>query len=151
MKVPVSISTVKESSHPTVLLIDGNNNEREYWVHCLKQSSSKYVILEADNGETGLTVYRSQRVDCVVLELVLPDMSGFQVLFRLIPAGTSPQVAVIFLSRLKLQEFAELALENGAQAFLMKSCTSGADLDKAIQKSIAKIGTAQKGSDSPSK
>jgi DNA-binding NarL/FixJ family response regulator len=38
-------------------------------------------------GQSGLALYRSRRIDCVVLELSLPDQSGFQTLAELVPVA----------------------------------------------------------------
>src|SRR6185295_14473363 len=50
-----------------VLLIDGSQNQRTYWADQLKRCSSDYQIIEADDGQSGLDLHRSQRFDCVVL------------------------------------------------------------------------------------
>src|SRR2546423_6523167 len=79
----------------SVLLIDGSKNHRAYWVDQLKRCSSDYQIIEASDGQSGLALYRSRRIDCVVLELSLPDQSGFQTLVDLVPIASRPQVPVI--------------------------------------------------------
>jgi DNA-binding NarL/FixJ family response regulator len=128
----------------TILFIDGHDHDRQYWVKCLTISSPDWVILEADTGAAGLSVCQSQQVDCVVTELDLPDMSGFKVLLDLVPRGLHPQLAVIILSRLNLHALAELAIKNGALAYLVKSRVSGDDLDKVIHQALATVGPTQK-------
>jgi len=64
----------------SVLIIDGSKSQRSYWVDQLKRCSPNYEIVEASDGQSGLDLYRSQRIDCVVLELSLPDQSGFETL-----------------------------------------------------------------------
>jgi len=68
-----------------ILFIDGYSEDRDYYVQRLKTSSLEYVIYEAATGQTGLDLYRFHPTDCVILELELPDMSGFDVLSRLVP------------------------------------------------------------------
>ena len=121
----------------TVLLIDPHKEDREYWAERLTISSKDYLVLQADTGAQGFAICRSQRVDCIVTELTLPDMSGFQVLIDLIPRAYRPNMAVIMLARLKLDSIVSLAKTNGAQAYLVKSQISGEDLDHAIRKAIA--------------
>ena len=65
-------------------------------------SSPDYVVLEAETGKAGLSLCRSQRVDCVLVELTLPDMSGFEVLIHLVPRARQPEIAVIVLTRVAL-------------------------------------------------
>ena len=128
----------------TVLLIDAHKEDREYWAQRLLLSSPDYVVLEAETGAAGQVICRSQRIDCVVLELTLPDMSGFQALTQLISRAYEPEPAVIFLSRTTLQPMAELALRNGAQAYLIKSHISGDDLDRAIRNALSPVGSPHK-------
>jgi DNA-binding NarL/FixJ family response regulator len=132
-----------EIAHPsaTILFIDGHKQDREYWAQRLHISSPDYVVLEADTGASGLAICRSQRIDCVVTELDLPDLSGFQVLLDLVPRVQFPEIAVIILSRINLQSLAELARKNGALAYLVKSSVSGDDLDMTIRKALAKVGS----------
>src|SRR4030095_15605501 len=140
---PVSDRSLQSiQSAITVLLIDAHKEDREYWAQRLLISSPDYVVLEAETGAAGLAICRSQRVDCVVLELTLRDMSGFQALTRLLPRAYYPEPAVIFLSRTTLQPMAELAMKNGAQAYLIKSHISGDDLDRAIRKALAPVGSS---------
>ena len=66
----------------SVLLIDRSRNQRRYWADELKRVSHDYLIVEAEDRETGLSVFRSRPFDCVVLELALGDQSGFQLCDR---------------------------------------------------------------------
>jgi DNA-binding NarL/FixJ family response regulator len=123
----------------TILFIDGYDHDREYWVRRLNISSPEYLVLEADTGAAGLSVCQSRRIDCVVAELRLPDMSGFQVLVKLVPYARYPEMAVVMLSRLSFPQLAELAIKNGAQTYLVKSRISGDDLDRAIHKALVTV------------
>jgi DNA-binding NarL/FixJ family response regulator len=123
-----------------ILLIDGHDEDREYWVDRLNLWASEYVILQAHNGSTGLALCRSRQIDCVIVEIDLPDMSGFEVLIKLVPRARHPEIAVIMLSRTYLVPMAELARKNGAQECLFKSGVSGDQLVTAIRKAIAFVG-----------
>lgn len=75
------------------------------------------------------------------MELTLSDMPGVELLVNLVPRAKRPEIPVIVLSRqLLIPEMAHVVLSNGAQAFLVKSRSSGDDLDKAVQHAIAAIG-----------
>ena len=58
-----------------------------------------YHILDAADGRSGLEVYRSRRIHCVVVEIALPDRSGFEVLRNVVPHASGPSVAVIVLTQ----------------------------------------------------
>ena len=63
--------------HLSTLHSDENAADRKFFAEGLKQYSPAYRIFEASDGESGLALYRSQRIDCVLLELNFPDQSGF--------------------------------------------------------------------------
>ena len=128
------------SQNTTVLLIDANKDDRRHWRECLNSSSNAYTVLEAESAETGLVLSKSERIDCVVTELHLPDMSGFQVLIRLNPiVHRSLHTPVVALSHFILPSIIEAAKKLGAQSYLIKSHASGEDLDHAIQRAVAKM------------
>jgi DNA-binding NarL/FixJ family response regulator len=128
----------------SVLLIDGSKNQRTYWAGQLKRCSLDYEIIEASDGQSGLDLYRSRRIDCVVLELGLPDQSGLQTLVELVPIASRPRVAVIVLTQMTERGVSDLARQNGAYACFVKQHTSGQDLDNAIQRAVAFVGQMPK-------
>ena len=132
--------TILPSSPAAILVIDGHDEDREYWVDRLNLWACEYIVLQAHNGATGLALCQSRQIDCVVVDIDLPDMSGFEVLVKLVPRARHPEVAVIMLSRTYLLPMAELARKNGAQECLFKSHTTGDQLVAAIRKGIAVVG-----------
>jgi CheY-like chemotaxis protein len=128
----------------SVLLIDGSQNQRTYWADQLRRCSSDYEIVEASDAQSGLDLYRSRRVDCVVLELSLPDQSGWKTLVNLVPVVSMPDIPVIVLTTMTHRGVWELAKQNGAYTCLAKDFTSGEDLDKAIQRALAFVGQMPK-------
>jgi PleD family two-component response regulator len=128
----------------SVLFIDGSANHRALYVDGLQRSSPDYQIFEATDGQSGLASYRAQRIDCVVLELDLPDQSGFEVLADLVPLVRKPNIAVIVLTRLAHRGLWDLAKSNGAYVCFYKPHTSSDDLDRAINRAIGFVGQMPK-------
>jgi len=124
---------------PHVLLIDDNSVDRDYYAHRLKVSSPDCVVVQAATGLSGLALFKQHSPDCVVLELNLPDMSGFELLLKLVPHVSHPEIAVIILTRLDNPFLLQAAITNGAQAALHKSTASGDILDKTIMEAIAGV------------
>jgi len=135
----------RERPTTSILLIDGNDTDRRYFAYQLKGRSPEYEVLEAADGEAGLALYRSRRIDCVVVALELPDQSaGFKVLVDLVPIASRPNVAVILLTNRLQRGLREIARQNGAYACFMKQFMSKEDLDRAIQRAIAFVGRLPK-------
>jgi DNA-binding NarL/FixJ family response regulator len=120
----------------SLLLIDGSKNHRTYWADQLKRCSPDFQIIEASDGQSGLALFRSQRIDCVVMDLALPDRPGFEVLADLVPIPDKPTVPVLVLSLLEHRTVWELAKQYGAYACFHKKHTRGEDLEKAIQRAV---------------
>ena len=121
----------------SVLLIDGNDTDRRGFADQLKGRSPDYEILEATDGEAGLTLYRSRRIDCVVVALELPDQSGLKILVNLVPIASRPNVAVVLLTNRLQRGLREIARQNGAYACFVKQFMSGIDLDRTIRRAVA--------------
>ena len=128
---------MSESLH--ILFIDGNGQDREYYVQHLKISSPDYVIFEAETGRRGLELYWSHSIDCVILELELPDMSGLEVvdLIQSLRHLRHPEVPVIILTRSNFLSLMELAILNGACISLHKQIAAGDHLERAILQAVA--------------
>jgi len=128
----------------SILFIDTNKDDRTYFTEGLKRRSPDYRILEAPDGGSGLELYRSERVDCVVLAIELSDCSGFRVLVDLVPIASRPNVAVLMLTKNTQRRLHQLALQNGAYDCFVKSFTTVDDLERAIQRAMSFIGRIPK-------
>lgn len=139
------MSLNSERSTTRVLLIDGSANDRAIYACGLQRCSPDYQIIEATDGQSGLDLYRrSQRIDCVVLELALPNRSGLTLLTDLIPIPRRRDVAVIVLTQHRYQGLWEIAKRKGAYACFLKEHTSSEDLDRAIRRAVAVVGRMPK-------
>jgi DNA-binding NarL/FixJ family response regulator len=127
------------SNAKLILLIDDHHKDRHYYAHRLKVSSPDFVIFEAATGQAGLDLFTAYPIDCVILELALPDISGFVVLAKLVPIARRPQVPVVVLTEFSNQGLLEVAVTNGAFVSLPKITTSGATLDQVVHKAVATI------------
>ena len=137
-----SPATTSSASPCTVLLIEDDPGHLAFWSSALRNCSSHYAVLQAANGHDGLEMLRHQRVDCVVLDLDMSAASGFAFLVEVVPNRDRPEIAVIILTRLRNPTLAQMSLENGAQAYLVKQQTSPEALDKAIQKAVTAVASS---------
>ncbi|BCA53904.1 hypothetical protein W02_10440 [Nitrospira sp. KM1] len=133
----VTVHDIPTANSKAVLFIDGNDQDRHFFADRLKTCLPGHRIIESETGQAGLSLYQSRSIDCVVLELDLPDMSGFEILFELIPAFELPDFAVIVLTRFTNPDIAALAVKNGAMQSLVKARTTGEVLCQAVVGAIA--------------
>jgi diguanylate cyclase len=127
---------------PVVLLIDDDEGDRKHWADALRNPPFHYSVLEAETGESGLHIYRHEPVDCVVLDLDMPQ-SGFFTLVRLVPDRKRPQIPVIILTRLMHPLLFELVKKYGACACLVKQHSSTEDLASTIQQAVMSVKSMQ--------
>jgi DNA-binding NarL/FixJ family response regulator len=119
-----------------VLIIDGHDNERRFYARRLSDCSPQHTVVEAGDGRSGLDIFRSSRIDCVILDLDLTDISAFEVLGHLIAPAHKPEVAVIVLTNQYNRTLFERARREGAASCLVKAVTSGYLLSQVIQKAV---------------
>ncbi len=63
-----------------ILVVDDEPDELHLFVRMLAASPNHYHILQATNGRRALNMLRSRRPDIMVLDLVMPGMTGLKVL-----------------------------------------------------------------------
>ncbi len=67
----------------TILVVDDEADAQQLFHRMLASSRRQYRVLRAGNGKDALAVLRSQHVDAVLLDMVMPEMDGFQFLGEL--------------------------------------------------------------------
>ena len=77
-----------------------------------------YEVLEAYDGEAGLTLARSEKPDLILLDVMMPKMMGFDVCKAL--RGEGDNVPVIILTAREEEEDKILGLEIGADDYITK-------------------------------
>jgi DNA-binding response OmpR family regulator len=102
---------------PHVLVVDDEASLRELIVVALGEA---FLCEEAEDGETALTRLGEARPDLVFLDVMLPGLSGLDVLREMRADPFLRDVAVIVVSAWQGPEDVEVALSNGADHFLAK-------------------------------
>ena len=131
------------STSATVLVIDDEEADLQYWSDTVRNFPSNYTVLRAHDCKSGLAICRDRAVDCVLLDLDMPE-SGFFALLELVPDRKRPEIAVIIFTRLVHPYLAEIAKHNGAQAWLVKQQTSTYELDITIQRAMSAVKSPRK-------
>jgi CheY-like chemotaxis protein len=106
-----------------VLVVDDDANIRKMIVAALRRDG--YAFLEAPNGRDALDLMRSERPDVVVLDLMMPVLSGWDVLRERLNDNELMRIPVIIVSANRDPEVAH-AVDKGICAFLPKPFDIGA-------------------------
>jgi CheY-like chemotaxis protein len=81
-------------------------------------------ITVVDKGETALSVLETQKFDCVVLDLRLPDMSGFEVLERINNSPSLSELPVVVFTGKDLSPDEDARLRTLARSVVVKDVES---------------------------
>jgi CheY-like chemotaxis protein len=114
---------VEAPDHNVVLVVDDDPNIRRMIVAALKRDG--YTFLEAPNGRDALDIMRSEHPDVVVLDLMMPVLSGWDVLRERMADPALRRIPVIIVSANRDPEVAH-AVSQGICAFLPKPFDIGA-------------------------
>lgn len=117
----------------TILIVDDHPSFRT-WSRKLLELDGFEVIGEAADGRSAIAAARALHPDVVLLDVRLPDMSGFEVAEEL-ACGGQPPVVVLTSSRDRSEYDARVA-DSAARGFLPKHLLSGAAL-AALTGSVA--------------
>jgi len=127
----------------TVLAIDDDPDSLDIIKRIL--SPTRLSILQAGDGRTGLEQIRTQRPDVVVLDLMMPDMNGFEVLaaLRADPALAATPVVVVTAKELTAAERQRLGEQ--ANALLQKGNFRPDELETIVARLLARGRSGLKG------
>jgi sigma-B regulation protein RsbU (phosphoserine phosphatase) len=95
---------------------------------------SGFTMLEANDGPTGLEIFRREHPDVVLCDLRLPGMDGLDILS--IITAESPETPVIVVSGVSLLKYAVQALKRGAWDYVTKPIQDMAVLESAVRRVI---------------
>lgn len=85
---------------PAILIVDNEQKMREFVALFLR--SSRYTVFEAADGRTALNILSKETIDLIVLDIMLPDISGFDLCSQIRVRSSVP---IIFLTALADEEY----------------------------------------------
>jgi CheY-like chemotaxis protein len=99
-----------------ILIIDDSSYMRSRIRGALKAEG--YDILEAENGYKCFQIIREHPPNCIILDLILPEMDGLKVLKAL--CDQQSEIPVVVVTADIQESVREQCLELGAKAFINK-------------------------------
>jgi pimeloyl-ACP methyl ester carboxylesterase/CheY-like chemotaxis protein len=118
VEVPQRATAPDTDSSATLLIVDDNSNNREILVRRLEPLD--YAILTAENGQIALDLLYQHDVDLILLDIMMPELDGYQVLAKLKADDQLRHIPVIVLSAIGHMESIVRCIEMGAEDYLTK-------------------------------
>jgi CheY-like chemotaxis protein len=95
-----------------------------------------YNLLKASNGTEALAIAETETPDIIMLDIVMPDINGFDVLQKLKIQEKFKETPVIMLSNLSLSSDIEKSKKLGAVGFIVKAAVSLDEIITQVEKLI---------------
>lgn len=102
----------------SILVVDDQEQNRALVLATLEEEG--FHVEAVDSGEAGLRAFEMGHFDCVLLDVRMPGMSGFEVCRRLRASPRGAEIPIVFLTALRDVETFDEALEVGGDDFLTK-------------------------------
>ena len=110
--------TAQEGGTGGILVVDDNGTGRD--LLCRKLSRDGYSVTAAESGRHALELLAHTHFDLMLLDVLMPDMDGFEVLRHLRDAGNLGRTPVIMTSAMDEIQSAARCIELGAEDYLTK-------------------------------
>lgn len=101
-----------------VLVVDDNEANRAL-AQCTLEDEG-YAVLLACGGAEGVSAFARERPDCVVLDVRMPEVDGFEACVRIRALPDGAETPILFLTALRDVDTFDRALRAGGDDFLTK-------------------------------
>ncbi len=101
-----------------ILVVDDNASNRDLLSRRLQRQG--HTVLEAEDGTSALAVVEKETLDLVLLDLMMPGISGYEVLARLKRDPRLRDIPVIMISALSELDSIVRCIEAGADDYITK-------------------------------
>lgn len=101
-----------------LLVVDDNEINRD--LICRQLERQGHTVTAAENGRQALEIMQTQAFDMVLLDIMMPKMSGYQMLQRLKSSDVHRDVPVIVISALDEMDSVVRCIQMGADDYLLK-------------------------------
>ena len=105
-----------------------------------KFTSEGFEVETAEDGEIGLKIAMEGKPDFVILDIMMPNLSGIEFLSRLRQTPVGADVPVIVLSNLSEKKEMEEARRLGVKEYLIKSSLTPKDIVEKVKEYLSPMG-----------
>lgn len=109
-----------------------------------KFSDSGFHVMVAESGDQALALAKKEKVDVVLLDLIMPKMNGFEVIEALRSGDYDKNIKIIIFSNLNQKEDHDKAMKLGANGFILKADYTPSALVKEVERLMNQYGEVER-------
>lgn len=125
----------KREKQGLILMIDDDEFIAGLYAHTL--TSEGFEVVLAPDGLAGLRLAKELRPDVILLDVVMPELTGFEVLARLKDSAITKDIPVIMLTSLSQDFDLQRGMQTGAFGYLVKTRTIPEETLAEVRKAMA--------------
>ena len=120
----------QDQKPPTVLVIDDDRAATDLIQVILENEG--YTVLKAFQGKDGVELAARERPDLIILDLIMPEVSGFNVAYQLKQIPATRSIPIIVLTSMEVDEETQMQLGNYVSGLMSKASFTKKDLLREI-------------------
>jgi len=126
----IPVNTSKPSHAPKVLMIDDDKTASELIEVILEAEG--YKVVRTLHGREGIQLAISEEPDLIILDLIMPDISGFNVAYQLKQESRTRNIPIIVLTSMDVDQDTREQMEGFVTGVMSKSRFTKNDLLREI-------------------
>jgi CheY-like chemotaxis protein len=104
-----------------ILVVDDEQSVRDLCIACIQHALGHgYDVVEAANGGAAIAAAQAERPDLILLDIMMPEVDGFEVCRRLKASPETKGIPVVFLTALGEEKDVEQGLALGGDGYVVK-------------------------------
>jgi len=131
-----TISNQKEKNNHKILIIEDEDVFIEMFGDKLKQEG--FEVVSAKNGKWGLKEAEAGGFSCILLDMMMPAMNGYEAIKELRADDDSKDIPIIILSNSALDSEVQQALALGANEYYIKTQVTPGEVADRVKELIKK-------------
>ncbi len=103
-----------------------------------KFEAEGYEVETAENGKLGLELVEKQRPDIILLDLMMPEMNGDEMLAKMRATDWGKNIKVVVLTNRGEQEIPDAVLQLGVSRLILKADMTPRQVAELVKQELAK-------------
>jgi CheY-like chemotaxis protein len=117
-----------------VLIIDDDDMAANIWTIALQQAG--FSVIRSANGKDGIDTAKKELPDIILLDQIMPDMKGNDVLQNLKADVQTKNIPIALVSNYSESNLMEEAIKQGAVDYILKYQVEPNDLVQKVQQLV---------------